>query len=130
MASEIMKFDKNNSQDNFRYIAKNMYNNYEVGYIFIDKPWYSNPRDWTYYIFKNKYVNGGFCGGAIDLDLEKIIVNPDTIEPYTQIAKIKYNQSIGMDTVLVKDLIGDSDDRENRVAFIGANDEIPYELWA
>ena len=129
MAVEVIEFDKNNPQDNFKYMAKNMDGEYEVGYIVVKQSWCSNPRDWTYYIVKNKYGSGGFCGGASDLGFEKIIVDPTTIEPYTQIAQIKFNQSIGMGTILVKDFLGDSNDSENVVAVIGANDELPYRLW-
>lgn len=129
MAKEIIKFDKSNAQDDFQYMAVNVETGkYEVGYIVIDKPWYSNKNDWAYYIFKNKYGGGGFCGGAIDLGLSKVMVNPDTIEPFTQIAKIKYNQSIGFDSVLVKDFLGDANG-DNVVAFIGTEDSIPFELW-
>ena len=55
MAVEVIEFDKNNPQDNFKYMAKNMDGEYEVGYIVVKQPWYSNPKDWTYYIVKNKY---------------------------------------------------------------------------
>ena len=56
------------------------------------------------------------------------MVDPDTIEPFTQIANIKYNQSNGIDSVLVKDFMGDESE-DNVVAFIGAQDNIPIELW-
>lgn len=129
MPREIIEFDKSNAQDDFQYMAVSVETGkYEIGYIVIDKPWYSNKRDWTYYIFKNKYGEGGFCGGAIDLGLSKVMVNPDTIEPFTQTAKIKYNQSIGFDSVLVKDFLGDANG-DNVVAFIGTEDSIPFELW-
>lgn len=131
MAKEVIEFDKNNPQDDYQYMAKDIVTGkYEVGYIVIDKPWYSNPRDWTYYIVKNKYGSGGFCGSATDLGLEKIVVDPTSVEPYTQIAQIKYNQSIGMDSVLVKDFLGDYEDEENIVVFIGANDKVPLKLWS
>lgn len=129
MSREIIEFDKYNAQDDFQYMAASVETGkYEIGYIVIDKPWYSNKRDWTYYIFKNKYGEGGFCGDAIDLGLIKIMVDPDTIEPFTQIANIKYNQSNGIDSVLVKDFMGDESE-DNVVAFIGAQDNIPIELW-
>lgn len=130
MAKEVIEFDKNNPQDDYQYMAKNIETGkYEIGYIVIDKPWYSNSSDWTYYIVKNKY-GSGFCGGATDLGLEKVIVDSTSVESYTQIAQIKYNQSIGMDSVLVKDFLGDDEDKNNIVAFIGANDDIPLELWS
>lgn len=129
MSREIIEFDKSNAQDDFQYMAASVETGkYEIGYIVIDKPWYSNKNDWTYYIFKNKYGGGGFCGGAIDLGLSKVMVNPGTIEPFTQIAKIKYNQSIGIDSVLVKDFLGDANG-DNVVAFIETEDSIPFELW-
>ena len=128
MAKEIMKFDKNNSQDNYQYMAKDMNGKYVIGYIVVNQLWYSNEKDWTYYIVRNRYGRS-ICGGASDVGLEKVIVDLTTVEPYTQIAHIKYNQSIGVDTVLAKDFLGDEDNQDNIVAFVGVKDEIPYKLW-
>ena len=35
MAVEVIEFEKNNPQDNFKYMAKNMDGEYEVGYIVV-----------------------------------------------------------------------------------------------
>lgn len=126
MAREVMQFDKSNSQEDYQYMAKNMRGNYEVGYVVVVKPWYSERNDWTYYIYSNQNILNTMRDVIATVPT---LVAPDTIEPYTQIAKIKWNQSIGVDTLLVKDFLACSDNPDNRVAFIGVNDEIPYELW-
>ena len=129
-ATYVEVYDKRNQQEDYQYMAKAFVSGeYVVGHIVIDKPWCSNPNAWTYYIVRNKYGGGGICGGATDLGMEKIIVDPTTIEPYTQIAKIKHHQSIDCDTILVKSVLKDSHDKNNQVAFIGKNDKIPYKLW-
>lgn len=131
MASTYVEvYDKRNQQEDYMYMAKDIASGeYVVGYLVVDKPWYSSPNAWTYYIYRNKYGGGGICGGATDLGMENIIIDPSTIEPYTQTAKIKRNQSVGCDTIVVKDILKDSHDKRNQVACIGKNDKIPYKLW-
>ena len=123
----ILEFDPKNEQKNYQYIAENMSGELVIGYIVVDKPWYSNESDWTYYIVSNEYGGGCICGGAVDLGLKKEIVNPDTIAPYNQIGEIKWNQNHKFDTKLVKklDLFG----QEEEIAYIKSSDNIPYELW-
>lgn len=129
MAREIIKFKKSNPQEDYMYMAKDVNTgDYHIGYIVVDKPWYSSEDSWIYYIVKNQYGEWGVCGGATDLGFEKYIVDRTTIEPFTQIAQIKFNQSRGLDSVLVKNFL-EKDDENNRVAFIGANSTIPLELW-
>ncbi len=129
MPKAIIVYDKSNKQKEYEYMAKSVEDGkYHIGYVAIEKPWYSNENMWTYYIIENEYKSGGMCGGAIDLGLKKVIVDKTTIEPYTQIASIKYNQSIGFDTLLVKKAyIGD--DPDNELTLIKANDKIPLKLW-
>lgn len=126
-AIDVLQYDPNNKQEDYMYIAENMSGELISGYIVVDKPWYSNESDWTYYIVHNVYGGGGICGGCTDLGLQKIIVKSDTIMPYDQIGMIKWNQNHGIDTKLVKKLclVGD----EEVIAYIKASDEIPYELW-
>ena len=59
----------------------------------------------------------------------KIIVDRKKIEPYNQIGKIKYNQSIKIDTKIVKEMNFLDEAKEELVIYIGVDDEIPYELW-
>lgn len=129
MSVEIIQFDINNEQDDYKYMAKSIESNkYVIGYIVIDKPWYSNEKDWTYYIVSNEY-GGGYCGGATDLGLKGTIVDRSTIEQYTQIAHVKYNQSIGIDSKLIHEFDFINPDNEKQIVYIKSDDKIPYELW-
>lgn len=130
MATDIMVYDKKNTQQEMMHMAKSIKDNkYVIGYIVIQKPWYSPESSWKYYIYEEEYNGGGMCGGASSSGFEKVLVDKDTIEPYTQISSIKYNQSIGVDTKLVKSFTwGDTPD-EDVVCLVRTDDEIPYELW-
>ncbi len=69
------------------------------------------------------------CGGASSSGFKKVLVDKDTIEPYTQISSIKYNQSIGIDSKLLTGYTWDDTPKENVICLIKADDEIPYKLW-
>lgn len=129
MRCAVIEYDPLNLQEEYQYMAKDMNGKYVIGWIAIEKPWYSPESEWTYYIIRNKYGSGGFCGGCTDLGFEKIIVDGSTIEPYNQIGKIKYNQSIKIDTKIVKEMNFLDKAKEELVTYIGVDDEIPYELW-
>lgn len=112
-------------------MGKDRNGEYRIGYLLVNEPWYSRKEEWTYYIVRNKYGRG-YCGGASDCGFESFIVDPDSIVPYTQTAHIKYNQSIGVDTVLAKDTwkyTMDISDESLVVAYVRVNDEIPLNLW-
>lgn len=127
MFTDILVFDKQNKQDDFQYMAKVLETGeYKVGYIVVEKPWYSAESDWIYYLYNNKY-GGGFCGGSTDLGLERYIVDKETIEPYTQTAQIKLNQIRGYISKVVKRY--DPFGKEDVVCVVSPTDEIPYKLW-
>lgn len=128
MMWEIMIFDVENKQDNYQFMARSVdKNELVIGYVAIEKPWYSQKCDWNYYILRNKY-GGGYCGGAMSLGFEKILVDSNTIEIFNQTAKIKWNQERNISTKLVDKYVLNDEDQK-KIAFIDINDKIPFELW-
>lgn len=123
-------FDKDNKQKDYEYMAKDMNGEYVIGFLWIDRPWYTTEDQWTYYIRHQKYNNKGICGGAESSGFKDVIIDPNTIEPYTQIAEIKYNQSRGDTTVVEefdKNIFDIFDYKE--LFRIEPNDRIPIEKW-
>lgn len=121
-------FDKDNKQKDYRYMAKDMNGEYVVGFLWIDRPWYTMEDQWTYYIRIQEYHNKGICGGAESSGFKDIIVDSNTIEPYTQIAEIKYNQSRG-DTTVVEEFYRNTFEYKELFR-IEPNDRIPIEKWS
>ena len=121
-ATSVLRFDKENKQDEYKYIARDMNGKLVIGWIVVEKPWYSSKSAWTYWMYSNKYGSGGFCGGCTDLGLERVKVNPETIKPFNQIEHIKYDLEHGFRVEL-------RDKEDNVVASINYVDKIPYELW-
>lgn len=126
MVKEFLQFDRSNKQFDYSYTGRSLLTNeFVVGYVAIEKQWCSNPDDWRYFIFQNKYIPGDLCGSLQHIGLEPISVDPKTIEPYNQITHIKHNQSLGIVSILLEDL----KDENSVIAFIGLEDEIPLDLW-
>ncbi len=126
----LIKFDKNNKQEDYLFMAREKETGkLKIGYIVVDKPWQSQEKDWKYFIFYNKYNSNGFCGGSSDEGILKCEVLSDTIEPYTQISKIKYNKERGFTSVLVNDIFDYILDHQY-ICEINTEDKIPYELWS
>lgn len=131
-ATSVIYLDKENKQKDYQYIARDMSGKLVIGWIVIEKPWYSSLESWTYWIFSNKY-GPGFCGGASDLGFEKIKVDPNTIKPFNQIEEIKYDLESGFFVKLVnkipyKDDNGLTKYSEVELAIHNKN-EIPYYLY-
>lgn len=125
----IMEFDKENSQEEYLYMAKRIDNGeYVIGNVVVRQPWYSCESLWAYYIYYNNYDGAGLNGGVAVDELARIEVDRDTIEPYTQTSEIKLEQSREHDVLIVKDM-DKQDDESNIISRIGACDKIPFELW-
>ena len=100
-STSVIYFDKENKQEEYKYIARDMNGKLVIGWIVIEKPWYSPQKSWTYWMYRNKYGPGGFCGGASDLGFERIKVDPNTIKPFNQIEEIKYDLENGFNVELI-----------------------------
>jgi hypothetical protein len=95
----VEDFDR---QEDYQYIAKSISDGkYHVGYVAIDKPWYSPKSMWTYYLIQNEYSSGGFCGGSSDLGFKKIAIDKDSIKSYTIKNRVWLNDIRDMDTIFV-----------------------------
>lgn len=129
--TSVITFDKENKQDNYRFIARDMSGKLVIGWIVVEKPWYSPESAWTYWMYFNEYGGCGICGGASDLGLKRTQVNPETIKPYNQIEKIKYDLENGFKIKLLNKYYFNKDEEpdDNVLAIINNTDEIPYELW-
>lgn len=125
----VVVYDKENKQKDYRYMAKDMNGGYVIGYIAIDKPWYSNENEWKYYIIKNEY-GSGFCGGASDLGFSKTLVDKETIIPFTQKAEVIYNLSVGIHTKIVKKFIAFGyEPKDNVIRYVKTYEDMNG-LWA
>lgn len=125
----VLIFDKNNKQQNYQYVARRLDNNeIVIGYLVIEKPWYSPVEQWIYHMYYNDYSSGGLCGGSSDLGLKSVKIIPETIKVYNQVSEIERNQEINMPTKLVKKFNLNLND-DDIIAIINPNDEIPYHLW-
>lgn len=131
-AVSVIIFDKNNKQQDYQSIARNMNGELVIGWIVVEQPWYSPETNWTYWMYYNEYSPGGLCGGATDLGLARCIVDKNTIKPFTQIEQIKYHLEIGLTVKLDKKFIlfKDEEDDDNTLAIIEKEEDIPYELWS
>lgn len=99
-ATSVIYLDKENKQKDYQYIARDMSGKLVIGWIVIEKPWYSPTESWTYWMYRNRY-GPGFCGGASDLGFERIKVDPNTIKPFNQIEEIKYDLENGFNVELI-----------------------------
>lgn len=129
MAMSVIIYEKENKQKDYKFIAKDMNGKWVIGWVVIEQPWYSQENDWTYYIVRNQYGRG-ICGGASDLGLEKIIVDKNTIMPFTQKAEIQYDLDNGMTVRVDRKFYCFDEDapKDNVLALIRPGECIP-ELW-
>lgn len=130
-SSVVVLFDKDNKQLDYQYIAKDKNGESHVGWIVIEQPWYCPKESWTYWLYSNKYGPGGFCSGAVDLGFERVAIEPSTIQPFNQINEIKYylEREGQMVQLVRKHWPSKEEEKDNVLAEIHNENEIPYELW-
>lgn len=119
-------YDPDNKQIDYQYIALPYHPDDDkgevVGYLVIEKPYYSAEIDWVYWIYYNKYYNE-------DNVIEKVLIDPATLRPYTQTESIK--ETLKNFNVSLKKrfyLFPDEEPEDNLVAFIECQTELPN-LW-
>lgn len=118
-------FDRTNSQKDFQYIARSVEDGkLEIGYVAVDKPWYSPESAWKYYIISNEYDPNGFCGGSSDLGFSRVEVVKETIKPFNQVTEILYNQENDFTTILEQ-----AGKDKNKTLIIEPEDEIFCGIW-
>ena len=126
----VLIYDKENKQQDYMYMAKDIYGNYVEGYVVVEKSWYSNEKDWKYYIVRNEYSGGGMCGGAIDLGTHGVLVDKTTIQPLTQKAIVAYELSVGRTVRIDKKFypFGDDEPQDNVIRYIRKHEDMEG-LW-
>lgn len=130
MASIVITFDPENKAEPFTYIAKKLDNDeYVVGNVIVKKPWCSQSQNHEYYIVTNNYNDSNFCGGREFTGFNMIAINPDTIEPYTQIAKIKNMLRMNFTVELAKK-DADNNSLDDIIIEIKPTDTMPMHLWS
>lgn len=125
MAISQITYDALNTQEDYMFIAEDSNGESHIGYVYIEKPWYSPKSMWLYYIRKEQYNNGGFCGGAESSGFVNILVDGNTIREWNQIEKIKYDLKNGFRVRLVGSALNISE----HIVEIESLESIPYELW-
>ncbi|MBO5435065.1 hypothetical protein J6A31_04510 [bacterium] len=119
----VLPFDYENKSEPFTYTAKTLDGKQVIGNVIVEKPWFSHCNNHKYYIVENQYSESGFCGGREFTGFIKTEVKPDTIEPYTQINKVRNLLNDDFIVELVE--IG----TDKIVARIESIDNIPTEIW-
>jgi hypothetical protein len=121
----IIKYDKSNKQADYKYIAEDDSGESHVGYVCIQKPWYSFESAWKYYIRYEVYDIPSFCGGAESSGLKDYLVNKNTIRPYTQYENVCLSLKEGFNVQLV---VGKWDDK-TVIAQFAPGDVVSKDLW-
>lgn len=129
MAYEIIFFDPANAQAEYQYMAMGFDGELHIGYVYIEKPWYSPESKWSYYIRSEEYKNHGLCGGAESSGFNDVLVIRDSIKPFDQIAKVEYALNSGFIVKLFKRDNHPFFNEEDIIAEIHPGQKIPYELW-
>lgn len=120
-------FDSTNAQEPFTYMARIIgTNEIAVGYVVVVKAAYCPKNTWKYYIEYNDYRSYGCGVESAYLGLKRVAIDPDTIVPYNQLARIKVDQEHGYDILLEgNDLPGLRTSLK-----IAHNEKIPEGLYA
>lgn len=117
-------YDKDNKPIEYQYIAKGKEDEEEyVGYLVIEKPYYSFEDQWIYWLYTNISYNE-------DNHLERTEVDPSTLRLYTQTEEIKqYLKHFNVNLKKRMYLFEDEEPEDNLVAFIECQTELPKGLW-
>ena len=86
-------FDSTNAQEPFTYMARIIgTKEIAVGYVVVAKAAYCPKNTWKYYIEYNDYRSYRCGVESAYLGLKRVAIDPDTIVPYNQLARIKVDQ--------------------------------------
>ena len=81
--------------DDYSCWAKDKNGEWHNGYIVVEQPWYSSAYTWTCWLYFNDYCGGGICGGAVDLGLDRIEIDPTIILSNSLNNRIKIYVELG-----------------------------------
>jgi hypothetical protein len=124
-STSVIVFDKSNKQEDYKYVAEDAFGQSHVGYIYVQKPWYSPESAWTYYIRYEKYDLPSFCGGAESSGFKDYVVNKNTIRPYTQYERVRLDLKRGWNVRIVSGL----GDGGMVIAQFAPGDSVPEDIW-
>lgn len=121
-------FDKENKQIDGKYVAISEHDEETIGYLVVEETLgWDEPN--IYKLYFNKYVEFSFSANY-EPGLDSVRVYRETIKKYTQIEEIKNLLRRGRVVHLLKQChTYDEEPKDNLIATINFEYEIPYKLW-
>lgn len=121
-------YDPDNKQINHLFIAEvegcsDAPKKEVVGYLVVEEPWYASENQYIYWLYYTRYYGEHH-------KLERELIKPETLRPYTQTEEIKKYLKY-LNVSLKKDMyvFENEEPEDNLVAFIECGEDLPKGLW-